>query len=284
MAGSTLATQFVEFAAKGIEKVQSQMDGLREKLGSIDELALTLQGSLGALAGVALFQGTAEGERFAELMSQLTREIAAVFLPVIEMVMDVVNQMIAGFRSLGGEGQNAIAALLAFTGPLGMFISGVIASEAFRDSLVKVANVLGRLASAVGELALPVIEAAFNAIAMVLENVIIPALELMVELFERARKVAEMLGLVEAKNAEKDKQKRRQVGAPGGQFEDVQQTFKRIQEAALKTGTGSMDPQERAAKAAEEMNAKMGESLVVTIIKAIKDGAIYLAKAMNPFG
>lgn len=260
MAGA-LATQYVEFVTKGLEKVTAGMDGLKQQLSKIGNLATGLQAALAGMAFEEMFSGTAEGEQFANVLDLLKREMASALLPVMDAVTRIVEALIPVMSSVAEIVQ-----------PLLEIITDVL--------LAVILPALEVLKFILDVLSIPVklLISVWRMLGSVIMEALGPAMEFVKALF------AELQGLLTIVNKFLgiDNVKKRDVGMAGGGHEDVQATFKRVQEAALTTG-GSGDPAERAAKAAEEMNAKMGESLIKSFVMGLKEGAIYIAKALNPF-
>jgi hypothetical protein len=113
-----------------------------EKLGQFNEGAKRVAGPAAAgfaiLTGAILgfvragLAGTVEGNRLTYQFQMLSREIAGVFMPVIEGMMTKLAQAVAWFRTLSGEKQNLImrfalasVAALAFAMVLPRLVGGI---------------------------------------------------------------------------------------------------------------------------------------------------------------
>jgi hypothetical protein len=82
------------------------------------------------------FGGTVEGARLDYAMEQLSRQLAAVFQPVIQGMTYAATRIDRAFRNLDGTGQNRVlggvlgaGAGLALGGPLGAMAGGLIGSR-----------------------------------------------------------------------------------------------------------------------------------------------------------
>jgi len=65
----------------------------------------------GIMAGAAAgFSGTVEGNKFANELKLINRELASAFLPAMKAVTSVLRGLRMGLQSLGGNGQNAVMA------------------------------------------------------------------------------------------------------------------------------------------------------------------------------
>lgn len=132
-----LGEWFVEIVAKGLDKTKKDLDGLSssakfymqtmhaaadetEKAGkkfeglgkyatqAADKLVSAMKyatASVTAFAAAGLV-GTYEGEQLTYQFQQLSRQIAAVFLPVIQSVTNWISKLVSWFRSLSAESQD----------------------------------------------------------------------------------------------------------------------------------------------------------------------------------
>lgn len=142
-----IATAYVEFTTRGIATVLSGIDAMQQKVASFSTATIAAGVAVGnifadamrrfASAGLA---GTAQASALHFWMTQLSRSIAGVFLPVIETGISLVARLTGFFRSLTEAQQNALqglvvgltAARIAMTalgGPLGLVV-GLIAALA----------------------------------------------------------------------------------------------------------------------------------------------------------
>jgi hypothetical protein len=124
----SLAKQFVEFAAKGMDVVQGAMASIKTGLDHVEAQTQKANAQLQATpvaigAAVAGFQlltnaarswvsagmaGTAHGNLLALQFTMLSREIAGVFVPTINLAIRGIEKITAWFRSLTGEQQGNI--------------------------------------------------------------------------------------------------------------------------------------------------------------------------------
>lgn len=292
MAGDTLATQFVEFVAKGLDKVESGISSLQSKLGKIDALTASFAGAISGIALERLFSGTAEGERFALLMERLNRELASVFLPIMNFVTEKLQKLVSWFESLSEAQQNMIliivggtVALTAFATLLPVVVAGVkmlvaqvwalaSAVAASTGGLSIILGVLvgffavvfaksdrlqaafGRIFNSLMRVAEPIvriISVLIETMAGMLEAILVPVIEWIAEKLEWLVGALEKIGIIEKRD-----KKRRDVGGPGGGFTNPEDVFKQVQIAALKTGPSN---EERMTKAAEQTAANTGKAV-----------------------
>jgi hypothetical protein len=367
-----LAQQYIEFVARGLDKVEAGMKGLEGRLTAVSKLADAAKVGFSLLTGVvggfvtAGLAGTGQAERLGQAMQSLSREIAGIFLPVVEKVIDGIKKVTSWFEQLSGHQQDqimkwtaaagaalfmlaifpkivtgisavigairAVTAALAAAGAasgiatgglttiLGIvaslvaaFIGFGAASEEGFGSLSKLIEPIqaafGRITEAaaplfaavdkIGELFTRLIDSAvgplnfvMGALAdvvivfvdalIVLQSVLSPVVDLLVQFLsfasELASKVAnflapafeamvaplkeaaaflERIGLLSRQQASTKSEPHRKPEGTGGQFEDVQATFRRIQSAVFKSDTKRID--ERQLEALHEINESIGD-------------------------
>lgn len=171
VAGASLADRTVTAAGKGVDDVAKKTDKATDaakKLGKswaeTTNIAKTFTnvfaiGSATILGFVtAGMAGTVEGNRMTLAWQMLSREIAGVFLPVIQKVMDSLFQTVRWFRNLGEGGQNAIMIL----GGLAVAF-GIVGKAAMALYANPVLLGLAGLAAMIGLVSKQLVEAASNA-------------------------------------------------------------------------------------------------------------------------
>jgi phage-related protein len=367
-----LAQQYIEFVARGLDKVEAGMKGLEGRLTAVSKLADAAKVGFSLLTGVvggfvtAGLAGTGQAERLGQALQSLSREIAGIFLPVVEKVIDGVKKVTSWFEQLSGHQQDqimrwtaaagaalfmlaifpkivtgitavigairAVTAALAAAGAasgiatgglttifgivaslVAAFVGFGAASEEGFGSLSKLIEPIqaafGRITEAaaplfaavdkIGELFTRLIDSAvgplnfvMGALAdvvivfvdalIVLQSVLSPVVDLLVQFLsfasELASKVAnflapafeamvaplkeaaaflERIGLLSRQQVSTKSEPHRKPEGTGGQFEDVQATFRRIQSAVLKSDTKRID--ERQLEALHEINESIGD-------------------------
>lgn len=174
----TLARNYVEFVAKGLDQVQQQTDAYRDKASqagkAADEMRKNVENSAprkaadqvssfaatvgrareqfqkfseGILRGAQIvagpatmafaamsatlggftragLQGTVQGERLTWAFQQLSREVAGIFLPIVERVTRAVQGFAASLRRLTGDQQDNILKWVTAGGAV-LFVAGV---------------------------------------------------------------------------------------------------------------------------------------------------------------
>lgn len=110
----------VQFGKKGaaIMLASERLGKFNEKLGHFNEGAKKVGGvaamGFAVLTGAVMgfvragLQGTVQGEMLQMRMQLLSREIAGIFLPVIDAVTSKIQSLVNWFRKLSGEKQNLI--------------------------------------------------------------------------------------------------------------------------------------------------------------------------------
>lgn len=126
--GGNLGSNVVEFTTKGIEVVKQGMEAVKAGLDNIEKATQNVAAKVAASpaaigAAVAGFQmltaaargwvnaglaGTGAGNLMQFQFQMLSREIASVFLPTINMVIRAIEAMVNWFRSLSGDQQAMI--------------------------------------------------------------------------------------------------------------------------------------------------------------------------------
>jgi hypothetical protein len=147
MLSFNLAELFVQFSAKGAEALVKTFDQIEGHLKSIragaDAMSSAIQSTFGraqiALVGFvgAGIASSAMGELLANRMGMLTREIAALFLPQIRLVIEGIQKLTDWFRTLSGDQQQNIArwifagaAMLAVAKLMPVLIQGLVGTVA----------------------------------------------------------------------------------------------------------------------------------------------------------
>jgi len=119
---SALAQQYIEFVARGLDQVETGMRSLEGKLTAISRLADAAKIGFSALTGVvggfvtAGLAGTGQAERLGQAMQELSREIAGIFLPVVEKVIEGIKKVTSWFEQLSGSQQDQILKWTAAAG------------------------------------------------------------------------------------------------------------------------------------------------------------------------
>jgi hypothetical protein len=129
-------------------------------LGKLEELSKSAARGFAVMTvGITGFvtaglSGTALGERLTFQLSMLSREIANVFLPVIESISNGLQRLIDWFRSLTGEQQNSIAYWSVF----GITVLGIV------GTIGKVIAIVRELKTALAGLA--IVQALLNGLTL----------------------------------------------------------------------------------------------------------------------
>jgi hypothetical protein len=117
-----LAQQYIEFVARGLDQVEAGLRGLESKLASVSRLTdvaklgfTTLTSTVGGFVTAGLL-GTTHAEQLGQAMQNLSREIAGIFLPVIEKVIDGIKKVTSWFEHLSGHQQDQIMRWTAAAG------------------------------------------------------------------------------------------------------------------------------------------------------------------------
>ncbi len=226
--------------------------------------------------------GTTMGERLGLQFNLLSREIASLFIPVLNRVIEALQSVTSWFRQLSGPQQAFIGWTIAATvGLLGVAtilprlvgglsamggvlkvlaanpivaIVGAIAAllvgtESGRSALGRLAAAFAPIFSALGKLldALkPVFDFLGKAIAAVADGIAF----VVDKISGAVEAVTDWLGLTSeeerrtarAQGARGEGANRQELQNRGGQREQIQDAFLRFQSAALRTGTGNEPP------------------------------------------
>lgn len=207
-----LAEWFVQLATKGKATVQKDVDETKKGLENASKSAANFgqkaqMAFLAASAAAVGFaraglQGTAQGDMLALAFQRMTREVAGVALPVIELLGKVINGVTNGLKKLSGDGQAAVLALAGAiavaigvaTGGISFIISGIIAIVAAMDKMSNGALSSGimSLFEKLGAVLLPIITSNLQVIMAVLQ----PIFSIVNAILAPFAKVGEMLGRI----------------------------------------------------------------------------------------
>lgn len=127
-----LAEWVVQISAKGAEAAKGAITGIGGALEKVQTFAKVAFASMSVgLLGIvkAGLQGTEEGARMAAAWEKLSQKIAAVFLPVVEKVTEVIERLADWFDSLSEEQQDNV---MKWT----LWIGGVLAAIIIIPKLV----------------------------------------------------------------------------------------------------------------------------------------------------
>ncbi len=240
MASWKLADLFVEFKAKGVEAMSSAV-------------AAVSKGVLGfAAAGLI---GTTQGEHLRMVTQLFAREITSIFLPAIQAATSAILAATDWLRGLSGEQQDAIlkwtaaaGAVMVFTkalafigltasGPVGLIlklVAGLTGLSVFSD---KAGSSFGRLGAAVSRIfsALAPIGDLFLTFAETLIGMVVPVLEQLATWIEEVAELLERLGVVADRQKQATRSEHRGVTATPGGMEGILDTYRRMQQTALRT-------------------------------------------------
>lgn len=222
---------YIQFGEEGADKLRNAMKEMKDEtdklvagyqklnqayatIGNTAKVAFAAAAaSLTGFVRAGLSQ-TAEGEQLSYAMTELSQEIASVFIPVIEDATDLVRGLTDWFRGLSGEQQDSILHWIEFAAGLGLAIVVI----------PKVIVVIGALATAFKGLAVA-IGLSTGGLGLLLAGLALVGVG-----------VAAYLGAFDsAEQGAKNKEPHRRVTRSGGGMEDVVSTYKRLQQAALKT-------------------------------------------------
>lgn len=237
-----LADLFVQFSAKGADAMQSAISAVSKSVLGF------------AAAGLI---GTTQGEHLRLTTQLFAREITAIFLPAIQMATRAIVAATAWLRGLSSEQQDAIlkwtaaaGAMMAFgkalafigltvSGPVGLvlkLVAGMAGLAAFSDSA---SGSFGRLGAAVGRIfdALAPLGDMFIKLAETLVDMVVPVLETLATWIEEVADLLERLGVISEsrKQAASGGGQHRGVTATPGGMEGIMDTYKRLQQSALRT-------------------------------------------------
>lgn len=276
-----LASWFIELSTTGKDQVGQDLDSVGAKLKRQEQAWKESMAGMqraatvafaAASAGLAGFvraglQGTVQGERMNLAWKQLSQQLAAVFLPVVEAVTDKVQGLANWFKGLSANGQNAVMWVGGLTTAL---LGAAVALPKVAAGFRLMASAIGMSSVALaGHVALLVAAAA--AARGIASAAVLPDTkegddrELAVRnkqgrerddpnrnIFQRTWSAWSIgAGIVTNKIAGRDnaedivakrqataQQQRRDVIMSGGNYEDVGAAYKRLQSAALKQDPG----------------------------------------------
>ncbi|MBY0523425.1 MAG: hypothetical protein K2R98_08495 [Gemmataceae bacterium] len=253
-----LATLFVEFVAKGVDSVKGALDGIKSSLGAIGGPAGAVTASLVGLAGAAALNSQ-EYANLQTLFGELGREIGSVFLPVMDVAREVLVALMPVARQVGEVIEKIAPAVAKVASVVGQFLTAAVGplvnmmevigsvvqavvvpvvtvlAAAFEvlSTVVQVLTapfqilleILARIANVVGS----GIAKAFEAFAQVISSLVLPVLEALTGIMREVDRFLDSIGLKASKGH------RSLTPRGGGGTEQVQDTYRRIQSAALKT-------------------------------------------------
>jgi hypothetical protein len=229
-----LSTMFIEFTTQGWEDVDEKikasieetkrLEGQMQKFGQMAKTVFQWA-SMGIMGFVtAGFMGTTQGELFHESMRELSNEIASVFLPIMQMATDMVRGLTDWFRNLSGGTQDGIMVIVAIAGVMGVMTAVII-------------KVAGAIATLVLGLKAFVLWMGFVHVST--GGLLLALGAIVAVLVAIGAAIAAAFGAFDSK---KDSA-HRTVTRTGGGMEDVQATYHRLQQTALKMDVGRSDSQ-----------------------------------------
>jgi hypothetical protein len=141
--------------AASLGKFTFHLERAREAIRPLAQVATAgfaaITGSIGGMA-TAGFRGTVEGNRLAFQLQQLSREVAAVFSPVVDKAVEKIGELVTWFRSLSGQQQDQIlhwteaaVATLGFAIALPKVVAGiqfVVAAVSSLNAALAVGDIL----------------------------------------------------------------------------------------------------------------------------------------------
>lgn len=253
-----LATLFVDFAARGVDSVKGALDSVKASLGAIAGPAGAVAGALLELAADAALNSQ-EYANLQTLFGELGREIGTVFLPVMDVAREVMTSLMPVARQVGEVVEKIAPAVAKVASVVGQFLSAsvgplvnmlevigsvvqavvvpvvTVLATAFQvlSTVMQVLHmpmrilleILGRIANVVGS----GIAKAFEGFAQVISSLVLPVLEALTGIMREVDRFLDSIGLKATKGH------RSLTPKGGGGTEQVQDTYRRIQSAALKT-------------------------------------------------
>lgn len=237
MAAFNLYDMFVSFRTIGddhlkgaIEQVTKGVNEFKSQLGKINEVIMGV-GRAFTWAQVGLmgfvtagFAGSAEGELMMISMHELSMEIASIFLPIMEMAIDLVRGLTDWFRSLSGGTQDFMMTFAVAVGVIGTAVlvisKMIIGVHGLAGSIKVLVFSLWGLHASTGGILL-----ALAALAALVIG------------------VAAAIAYLFSSSEEGAKKPHRSVQLKPGGMEDITATYQRIQQTALKTAIGRTDNQ-----------------------------------------
>jgi hypothetical protein len=205
----------------------------------------TIFGIVASLVAAFVGFGAASEEGFGSL-SKLIEPIQAAFGRITEAAAPL-------FAAVDKIGELFTRLIDSAVGPLN-FVMGALADVVivFVDALIVLQSVL----SPVVDLLVQFLSFA-SELASKVANFLAPAFEAMVAPLKEAAAFLERIGLLSRQQVSTKSEPHRKPEGTGGQFEDVQATFRRIQSAVLKSDTKRID--ERQLEALHEINESIGD-------------------------
>ena len=170
MAGTMIDELFVQLSTKGLDVVTTSLTQLQSGLGQVKsvidkvsqgfQIALAPAAALTAtITGLALagFQGTVQMQQLQFNFQLMTREIASIMVPVIELVTRMFQRLWMALAKLGGDGQRFLMAIAVGVAAVAIGLGAVVTTltlvSAAIGIVIGVASVLtvvvGALAAAV---------------------------------------------------------------------------------------------------------------------------------------
>lgn len=247
-----LAEYYVQLSAKGDRELSRTLDDGEKKMTKLQETGKKLEQTLSrafliSSASVLGFvraglQGTYEGERLSLAFQRLNQQLAAIFLPVIKAVTDGLQRMTAWFRSLSGAQQDMIMKTVGWT----LALLGVAVV------LTKIMVIANPIVLALGAIALAIakIVEAFQGASISVEEFNDRAVESITNAGQNLLSAFDPEAVQERLQRAREQMRNqaggaghRDVTATGAKFENVQETFRRIQQAAAKDPTKQAEGQ-----------------------------------------
>jgi CheY-like chemotaxis protein len=292
-----LDTLYVDIVTRNFDQAKQQIRGVTDQMkqatSGTSGLAKASEGGAAGLlkmasAGLALapvaatialvkqgLSGTLEGDMLGAQFTQVAREVASVFLPVVQTATAVLHDLTQAFRQ-GGRGAQDM--LLMLTGPAGMVLK-VFSDPQLVGAVRRLVGAFGQVMSALA----PVFGLIADVGAKILNVFVVTPLVLFAKalesIFRIAAAVAGVLvaigraaGLVKPPGGGMLDNRRVTLNQTGR--EGVEDTFGRIQDAALRAGMVSEKPRQE--ELLEQIDAKM--ETVVAFIDRWKKAA----NDMNP--
>lgn len=146
MAGSLLSQLFVEISAKGLKQASDEIRGMQKSMHAAQGMASAFSSGVMALAtplkymagiagGVAAsftalaykgFEGTTQMYLFTRQSTLLGREIAAILMPILDLMTRVLSRVVDYFRNLSATGQRVwLILILVATGASALVGAGI---------------------------------------------------------------------------------------------------------------------------------------------------------------
>lgn len=156
---SVLARNYVEFVARGVQGVSAAIDGVRNRLNQVREIAERAAAPFAKLAAVsgafvgffarAALKDTVEGERLGKTFDALARTVGEIFVPYARRLTEILGFVTEQFRQLDPATKNQIAqfalitaGVAAFAATLPAVIAGVSGVLSVFSTLLQVVPAL----------------------------------------------------------------------------------------------------------------------------------------------